>query len=140
MNPLQGGTKIYDSLIALSREHQYALLLCMRTNRGLPVHKPVQAALAVLDSLHADHAAAGEIHNQVEALVRRWLEDNNLSGEQAHRLAEMLDELSAIYQRHVAAEDNELFPLATSILEKSDYETRAVGARNSSDQRDVLFG
>lgn len=98
-------------------------------------HLPAQAALAVLDSLNADHAAAGEMHNQVEALVRRWLEGGELSGGQARRLTEMLDELSAIYQRHIAAEDNEVFPLAASLLEKSEIEAigREMAARRGID-------
>ena len=62
------------------------------------------------------------MHQQVGALVRRGLEGGNLSGGLARRLTEMLDELSAIYQRHMAAEDNEVFPLAASLLEKSEIE------------------
>lgn len=94
-----------------------------------------QAALAVLDSLYADHAAAGEMHKKVEALVRRWLEGGELSGGQARRLTEMLDELSTIYQRHIAAEDNEVFPLAASLLEKSEIEAigREMAARRGID-------
>ena len=82
-------------------------------------------AFALLDSLHAEHELADEIHNQAGLLVRQWLEEGSLSGGQTHRLCEMLDELSAIYRRHIAAEDNELFPLAASILDES--EIRAIG-------------
>lgn len=94
-----------------------------------------QAALAVLDSLHTDHTVANELHKQVEEIARQWLEEDKLSGKQVHRLTDMLDELSAIYQRHIATEDNEVFPLAKTVLEKAELESvgREMAARRGID-------
>lgn len=91
------------------------------------------AAFALLDSLHAEHEVADEVHNQVGLLVRQWLKEGNLSSRQTHRLSDMLDELSSIYRKHIAAEDNELFPLAARILDESEILAvgREMAARRS---------
>ncbi|HET9533620.1 MAG TPA: hemerythrin domain-containing protein, partial [Blastocatellia bacterium] len=81
-----------------------------------------QAALARLDSLHADHLLADELHRQIDAVGTRWLEEGRLSSGRTHRLAEMLDELSDIYRRHIALEDAELFPLAARVLDRDEIE------------------
>jgi hemerythrin-like domain-containing protein len=84
-----------------------------------------QAALATLDALDAEHAVADEIHRQVATLAQQWLNDGSISGEQTEKLAELLNELSSHYQRHMAIEENDVFPLAARVLEPSDIE--AVG-------------
>lgn len=75
-----------------------------------------QQALALLDELHQEHAVAEAGHREVEILGSRWLAEGRLIPADARALTEMLDQLSAIYQRHIAIEDTEIFPLAAKIL------------------------
>jgi hemerythrin-like domain-containing protein len=93
-----------------------------------------QAALDMLEALHSDHTVADETHKEVDALICRWLESESLSEGEAHRLEGMLEDLSAIYQRHIALEDNEVFPLAGRILSRAELE--AVG-REMAERRGV---
>jgi hemerythrin-like domain-containing protein len=94
-----------------------------------------QEAGDLLESLHADHVTADELHAQVDALVRQWLDSSELSAEAGGQLKESLDALASIYQRHIAAEDNQLFPLAAAILEKQDHNT--IG-REMAERRGVI--
>lgn len=84
-----------------------------------------RSAISLLDELHADHELAGAGHAEVEALGRRWLSDGALSIQSNDRLAELLGQLHSTYQKHIAVEDGELFPLAGQVL--SDAELAAVG-------------
>ncbi len=91
-------------------------------------------AMAQIDALEADHAAAAPLHDGVERLGRRWLDRGRLSPDDAARLSHLLDELRATYVRHIAVEDTEVFPLAGQVL--SDAALRAVG-REMADRRGV---
>jgi hemerythrin-like domain-containing protein len=99
-------------------------------------HPEAQAALARLESLHADHEIADELHRQIDAIGTRWLEEGRLSSKQTHRLAEMLDELSEIYRKHIAIEDGEVFPLASRVLDRPEIE--AVG-REMARRRGISY-
>lgn len=94
-----------------------------------------RAAMSLLAELHSDHELADAAHAEVEALGSRWLSEGALSSESTARLAELLEQLQSTYQRHIAVEDNEVFPLAGRIL--SGAELAAVGremaARRSID-------
>ncbi|HXG93274.1 MAG TPA: hemerythrin domain-containing protein [Blastocatellia bacterium] len=81
-----------------------------------------QSAVAVLNALHRDHTIADETHKEVDALARRWLDEGQLSEGEAHRLEGMLEDLAEIYRRHIAIEDNEIFPLAGKILSQPELE------------------
>jgi len=84
-----------------------------------------RSAIALLDELHADHELADAGHAEVEALGSQWLSEGALSIRSTDRLAELLDQLHSTYQKHIAVEDGEVFPLAGQIL--SDTELAAVG-------------
>lgn len=76
-------------------------------------------ALAVLEkvaALEADHEAAGPAHDAVEIFGRLWLARNRLGSDELAALRGHLDELDALYRRHIAIEDHEVFPLAGRIL------------------------
>lgn len=96
-----------------------------------------QASLDMLEALHRDHAVADETHKEADALIARWLESGALSEGEAHRLEGMLEDLSAIYQRHIALEDNTVFPLAGRILSRAEIEAvgREMAARRGVDLR-----
>jgi hemerythrin-like domain-containing protein len=73
-------------------------------------------ALAALDALEADHDTADALHVEVERLGRRWLESGALSATELVSLRDMLIHLRTLYQRHIAVEDTQLFPLAGQAL------------------------
>ena len=79
-----------------------------------------RSALALLDELHADHVSAEVAHMEVEALGNNWLSDGFLSVERADRLSALLEQLKSTYQRHIAIEDLEVFPLAGQVLNALD--------------------
>ena len=91
----------------------------------------VKAALAKIEALEKDHKAAEENHREVEMLGRRWLAEGRLPAEAVRRLAERLDELSALYRKHIQAEETEVFPFAGKILDPSAIEAigREMAAR-----------
>jgi hemerythrin-like domain-containing protein len=76
----------------------------------------VKDALAKVRELEEDHERANEWHEKVDQLGRRWLADGALSQEDAEHLTEVLDQLTTLYGRHLALEDESVFPLAESVL------------------------
>lgn len=78
------------------------------------------SAISLLNELNADHVRADADHAEVDVLARRWLSEGVLSIESTHRLSEVLEHLRSTYQKHIAVEDNEVFPLAGQILSKDD--------------------
>lgn len=79
-------------------------------------------AFELLDGLHNDHQRAEEMHQEVERLVEGWLAEETLSKEMSERLSGLLDDLEAIYQRHIAIEDQQLFPLASRVLPRTEID------------------
>jgi len=74
------------------------------------------AALQTLERLEADHDAADSHHAAVERLVERWLVENALSHADRTELHDHLQQLQKLYDRHIAIEDQQLFPSAATIL------------------------
>lgn len=79
-----------------------------------------QKALAVLDALEADHRAADLAHAEIKQLGQRWLANGTLSSEEALQLPRLLHDLRETYRRHIAVEDEEIFPLAANVLSEAD--------------------
>jgi hemerythrin-like domain-containing protein len=84
-----------------------------------------QAALSMLDTLHEDHETADISHQQVEVLCLQWLSDDYLQEESRNRLSQLLTGLKSIYERHIAVEDTQIFPLARKILNASQLQSIA---------------
>jgi hemerythrin-like domain-containing protein len=84
-----------------------------------------QAAFALLDSLHAEHAEAEIRHRRVDELGRTWLAEESLPLEDVRVLLNLLKDLRTTYEKHIAVEDNELFPFAGRILDRADLEAIA---------------
>ena len=76
----------------------------------------VKVALQKIDALEADHEKAHVDHDIVEKLGQQWLVQNQLNPEQSATMLASLRRLHAIYERHIAIEDNEIFPLAGKVL------------------------
>jgi hemerythrin-like domain-containing protein len=79
-------------------------------------YEEVEAALKKIDALEADHRVAGAAHETVERIGKRWLEQNQLPQNDVIDLVKQLRLLHGIYERHIAVEDNEIFPLAGKVL------------------------
>ncbi len=83
----------------------------------------IQTALAEMQKLEADHEQAAEWHDLVEQLGRKWLSEGVLAPADTARLERALAHLTELYGRHIALEDNHLFPVAAAALgdtEKAD--------------------
>lgn len=79
-------------------------------------------AMALLDALEHDHRAAEADHAAVDMLVRRWLADDRLAAPDVTVLREALARLQRLYQRHIAIEDQQLFPAAARLLSPQQVE------------------
>lgn len=77
-----------------------------------------RAAMEVVRALEADHAAADATHAAVDSWYRRWIEAGSLAAPEAQELSRALAALRELYQRHIAVEDRELFPLAGRVLSR----------------------
>lgn len=126
----KGGALIEDETAAFQRALMYfqeaAPKHTMDEEGSLfPRIRDSQAACAIIDELEKDHAVANAAHREVETLGRRWIESGSLDRKSADRLIRLLDRLSALYSRHIAMEDGELFPLAATLFEVD--EVTAIG-------------
>jgi hemerythrin-like domain-containing protein len=74
------------------------------------------SAFDALDALERDHDAADADHAAVDVLVRRWLTDGCLPNAETGELRDRLARLQALYRRHIAIEDHEIFPAAARAL------------------------
>ncbi len=80
----------------------------------------VQNALAEMERLEADHQQAEEWHELVEQFGRKWLSENVLAPAEGERLQSALTDLTELYRRHIAVEDDSLFPAAAAALDSSE--------------------
>lgn len=146
--------KRHQSLIPLSREHHYALMICLRINRGLPARgyetewlqsKARQVTLFFASDLAAHFKAEEEVlfpamratleaaslieelcdeHRRLERLVQQ------LSTE-AHSIAAILREFAGLLEAHIRKEERLLFPIyereiSTSSAEHVERDIRAM--------------
>lgn len=133
------------SLIPLSREHQYALLLCLRIHRGLPEHSGDQGWLRVkgdnavrfFESELAVHFQAEEqilfpAMNEISEsspIIDELLADHRRIRQLVTTLAEVdvgllattLKEFADILEAHIRKEERVLFPIYE---EQASPETR----------------
>lgn len=86
----------------------------------------VENAFATLDELEGEHRWAEPLHAKVEELGRKYLLNKRLTQVEAAEFRAAVAELSAMYQRHIAVEDESLFPVAAKAL--SDGDKRAIAA------------
>ncbi len=94
------------------------------------------SALQVIERLEADHDAADISHAVIDELGLRWLENDALNATGFIRLETESRQLRAFYTKHIAVEDNELFPLANKVL--ADDTTETIG-REMAGRRGLDF-
>jgi hemerythrin-like domain-containing protein len=80
----------------------------------------IREALVNMQQLEGDHLQAAEWHDRVEELGRRWLAEGRLTPQETASISDALTCLSKLYERHIALEDQSVFPLAASVLPHSE--------------------
>lgn len=90
-----------------------------------------------IDALERDHARADEAHAAAHRLGTRWLEDGTLGAAEVAELKRLLEELRAMYGRHIEIEDGVVFPLARAVLSSS---TQAAIGREMAARRGLDSG
>jgi hemerythrin-like domain-containing protein len=127
--------KRFESIIPLSREHHYALMLCLRIHRGVPKHKELtdwlreQAKKTVrfFDTSLASHFNAEETAlfpamsriAEATTIVTNLLEEHReiqrrveaLRRTTEALLAEELLDFADLLEQHIRKEERQLFPL-----------------------------
>ncbi len=96
-----------------------------------PRMRQANVGVDCLDKLEGDHQTANRDHETVDSLGRHWLA-GPLTVEQSGELGAALKRLAQLYVRHIAIEDNELFPLAAQVVPVE--EIAAIG-REMADRR-----
>jgi len=94
----------------------------------------VRAALMAVDALEHDHREAKKAHERVDLLGTHWLSQGTLSAGDVRELRATLEQLGEVYARHIAIEDNQIFPLAQQHL--TDTSLMAIG-REMAERRGV---
>jgi hemerythrin-like domain-containing protein len=80
---------------------------------------------ADLDSLESDHQVTGELHQEADALYRKWISAGSLDITEHLRLTAITSRLQRIYQDHIRLEESVVFPRAARTL--SPEELAAMG-------------
>lgn len=93
----------------------------------------VREALALVERLEHDHDEADGHHGAVDALARRWLAAGTLTRDEAAALRDRLARLQALYRRHIALEDETLFPAAAHALDTTQI--REIGREMAARRR-----
>lgn len=83
------------------------------------------SVMAQMDRLERDHKKAQALHDEVEQLGERWLQQATINRAERQRFCAAVSELEEIYREHIELEDQKVFPLAARIL--STEEQREVG-------------
>lgn len=95
------------------------------------------SSLATLEALEADHVSAARDHEIVDAIGIAWLRDGSRTTDQVREMSQALHRLSSLYTRHIAIEDNDLFPAAARVLRAEEL---AEVGREMAGRRNVWAG
>lgn len=79
-----------------------------------------QQAMARIDRLEADHREAERAHDQLDALGRAWLKQGRLDPAVFERFGQVTRSLTAAYQQHIPIEDEDVFVLASRLLDPAE--------------------
>lgn len=103
----------------------------------------VEAVLAKVDSLEADHRWAERQHADVDVICRRWLAAGRLTMGDRQRLCGtsnngIIEPLLRFYEHHLKLEEDEVFPVAASVLSAADIKAigREMAARRGMAPKD----
>ncbi|HEX3891879.1 MAG TPA: hemerythrin domain-containing protein [Terracidiphilus sp.] len=73
---------------------------------------------AKLDALEADHEAASTLHDSVEQIYVRWIDQGTLDGEAQQQLSASMNRMTRLYQAHIKVEESDVFPQAAAVLDR----------------------
>lgn len=73
-------------------------------------------AKAIMERLESEHQFADLFHAELEEMGRRWLTQGALAPRSRRRFCECTEKLLKLYAEHIRVEDEELFPLAATLL------------------------
>ena len=94
-------------------------------------------ALAEMERLEEDHRRVAPVHDEMDALGRRWLDEGKLSPGDAARFREIAAFLECHYREHIRVEDERLFPVAERALSEADRQAigREMAGRRGIDHK-----
>ncbi|HEY7390953.1 MAG TPA: hemerythrin domain-containing protein [Bryobacteraceae bacterium] len=93
----------------------------------------VSQVLAEVDRLEGEHKTTEAGHREAEELCQRWLREDCLPPQDAARLTQVLSALRDLYNTHIAAEEERVFPLAQAELSAS--QKQALGRQMAARRR-----
>ncbi|HEU4387161.1 MAG TPA: hemerythrin domain-containing protein [Blastocatellia bacterium] len=85
-----------------------------------------RSVVSLLQNLAVGHGLAETMHRRVELLVRRWLSNGSLCPDDRRLLNQSLANMTDFYKAHIAAEEQQVFPLAAVVLTSTDL--RSIGS------------
>jgi hemerythrin-like domain-containing protein len=77
----------------------------------------VREVMAALQRLESDHRKMEAAHARVDEIGRRWLVDGRLDSAVHGEVRALLSEMTAAYAQHIRLEDEEVFVLASKVLD-----------------------
>lgn len=77
----------------------------------------VRQVMERIDRLEADHRQAELAHERIDKLGRQWLAQGSLPTEQVLEFESILHALTLDYQQHITLEDQQVFTLASKLLD-----------------------
>jgi hemerythrin-like domain-containing protein len=77
----------------------------------------VRQVMAALQRLESDHRKMEAAHVRVDEIGRRWLDDGKLDSATHAEVRALLSEMAAGYAQHIRLEDEEVFVLASKVLD-----------------------
>jgi hemerythrin-like domain-containing protein len=77
-------------------------------------------ALRQIETLEQDHLWANRAQAEADRLGQAWLASGTLAMADAACLSSVLMQLSGLYERHIAVEEREVFPVAAQVLGAED--------------------
>lgn len=80
----------------------------------------VENALAKIDELEKEHHWAEALHQELDDLGRRYLDQGKLSSAEVGKFRNHVASLSGMYKHHIRVEDRDLFPVAEAALPQAD--------------------
>jgi hemerythrin-like domain-containing protein len=98
----------------------------------------VRPAVAILDKLETEHRRAYPLHAEVERIGEKYLADGSLSSQEVDRFRRAVQDLHAMYERHISVEDEIIFPLAARVL--SQHQKSAIAEEMAERRKVKLVG
>ncbi len=80
---------------------------------------------AIMEALEREHLLLDSLHAELERLGGEWLAAGELSNQKASEFLRLAEEVSTIYEAHIAAEERQVFPVASDLLPAGELDAMA---------------